>query len=418
MEMLIIRPLSSYTNNHPTNNAKLAMKRIKPILLLSGLLLSGSALAECQNTGNFTQWLNGFKQQATASGIPANIVNGALNNVKFDPSVVQRDRSQSVFAQTFLEFSAKKVNPYRLRNGQKKIQENRALFQRIEKQFGVPAPVLTAYWALETDFGAVTGNFPTLQALATLAYDCRRGDFFRNELMHALNIIQKGDMPATQMQGAWAGELGQLQFLPSGYDKHAVDYDGDGRRDLIRSKEDALASAASLLRQYGWQRNQAWLLEVKVPQQMDWSLARLGNKLPLAQWTKQGVTELSGRPLRPAGTAELLLPMGRNGPAFLAFPNFDVMLRWNESTVYSITAAYLATRFAGAGQVRNGNAPVQSLSMDQVKVLQSKLKARGFAVTKIDGIIGEETSGAVRKLQQQLGLPADGYPDPALLQRL
>ena len=156
MEMLIIRPLSSYTNNHPTNNAKLAMKRIKPILLLSGLLLSGSALAECQNTGNFNQWLNSFKQQATASGIPANIVNGVLNNVKFDPSVVQRDRSQSVFAQTFLEFSAKKVNPYRLSNGQKKIQENRALFQRIEKQFGVPAPVLTAYWALETDFGAVT----------------------------------------------------------------------------------------------------------------------------------------------------------------------------------------------------------------------------------------------------------------------
>ncbi len=394
------------------------MRNIKPVLFLSGLLLSGSALAECRNTGNFNQWLNGFKQQAISSGIPANLVNGALNNVQFDPSVIQRDRSQSVFAQTFLEFSAKKVNGYRLNNGQKHMRANAGLFKRIEQQFGVPAPVLTAYWALETDFGAVTGNFPTLRALATLAYDCRRSAFFRNELMHALRIIQKGDMAASQMKGAWAGELGQLQFLPSGYDKHAVDYDGDGKRDLIRSKADALASAASLLRQYGWQARQPWLLEVKVPQNMNWSLARLNNKLPLAQWAKQGVTEVSGRPLKPAGNAALLLPMGRNGPAFLAFPNFDVMLRWNESTVYSTTVAYLATRFAGAGQVRRGNAPVQKLSIGQVKQLQSKLRARGLRITKIDGIIGEETRAATRQVQQQLGLPADGYPDPVLLQRL
>lgn len=394
------------------------MRLIKPVLFLSGLLLSSSVLAECQNTGDFNQWLGGFKQQAISSGIPANVVNGALNNVQFDQSVVQRDRSQGVFAQTFLEFSAKKVNGYRLSNGQKQMQANAGLFQRIEQQFGVPAPVLTAYWALETDFGAVTGDFPTLRALATLAYDCRRSDFFRNELMHALHIIQKGDMPADQMKGAWAGELGQLQFLPSGYDKHAVDYDGDGRRDLIRSKVDALASAASLLRQYGWQARQPWLLEVKVPNQMNWALARLDNKLPLAEWAKQGVTEISGRPLKPAGNAALLLPMGRNGPAFLAFPNFDVMLRWNESTVYSTTAAYLATRFTGAGQVRNGNAPVQNLSIGQVKQVQSKLQARGLGITKIDGIIGEETRNATRQVQQQLGLPADGYPDPVLLQRL
>lgn len=394
------------------------MRYLTSLLLCGSLIASGSALAECRNNGNFNQWLNGFKQQAVASGIPAGVVNGALNNVRFDQSVIQRDRSQSVFAQTFLEFSAKKVNNYRLSNGQQKMRQNAALFRRIEQQFGVPAPVLTAYWALETDFGAVTGNYPTLNALATLAYDCRRSAFFRNELLHALRIIQKGDMAATQMKGAWAGELGQLQFLPAGYDKHAVDYDGDGRRDLIRSSPDALASAASLLRHYGWQARQPWLLEVKVPQQMDWAQARMNNKLPLAQWAKMGVTEVSGRPLRPAGRAALLLPMGRNGPAFLAFPNFDVMLRWNESTVYSTTAAYLATRFAGAGLVRNGNAPVQKLSIAQVKQLQSKLKARGLRITKIDGIIGEETRAAVRQIQQQLRLPADGYPDRVLMQKL
>lgn len=394
------------------------MRHIKPILFFSALLLSSSALAECQNTGNFSQWLNGFKQQATASGIPTNVVNIALNNVRFDPGVVKLDRAQVTFTKNFLEHSAIKVNAYRLANGQKKMQENRALFQRIERQFGVPAPVLTAFWALETDFGAVTGKVSTLRALATLAYDCRRSSFFRNELMHALRIIQKGDMPAAQMKGAWAGELGQLQFLPSSYYKHAVDYDGDGRRNLIRSKADALASAASLLRQYGWQARQPWLIEVKVPRQMNWSLAQLGKKLPLVQWTNQGVTYTNGQALSPSGNAALLLPMGRNGPAFLAFPNFDVMMRWNESTVYSTTAAYLASRFAGAGQVRYGNAPVQGLSVLQVKQLQTKLRARGLRVTKIDGIIGEETRGAVRMVQQLFRLPADGYPDLALLQNL
>lgn len=394
------------------------MKYITSILLFGALLVSSSALAECRNTDNFSQWLNTFKQQAVRSGIPANLVNNALHNVQFDPGIVQLDRSQETFAQNFLQYSAKKANAYRLATGQRKMQENRALFQRIERQFGVPAPVLTAYWALETDFGAVTGNVPTLHALATLAYDCRRSSLFRNELVHALRIIQKGDMAAVQMQGAWAGELGQLQFLPSSYDKHAVDYDGNGRRDLIHSKADALASAANFLKKSGWRARQPWLVEVRVPQQMNWSLARLGKKLPLAQWAKQGVTEVSGRPLKPSGNAALLLPMGRNGPAFLAFPNFDVMLRWNESTVYSTTAAYLATRFAGAGQVRYGNAPVQSLSIWQVKQLQSKLKARGLRVTKIDGIIGEETRAAVRQVQQQLRLPADGYPDLTLLQKL
>ncbi len=394
------------------------MRYLTSLLLCGSLIISSSALAECRNTGNFNQWLNGFKQQAVASGIPADVVNRALNQVRLDQNVIQRDRSQKTFAQNFLEFSAKKVNHYRLSNGQKKMRQHAALFRRIEQQFGVPAPILTAYWALETDFGAVTGDFPTLTALATLAYDCRRSAFFRNELMHALRIIQKGDMTAGQMKGAWAGELGQLQFLPAGYDQHAVDYDGDGRRDLIRSSADALASAANLLRHYGWQARQPWLLEVRVPRQMDWAQARLDNKLPLAQWAKMGVTEISGRPLKPAGRAALLLPMGRNGPAFLAFPNFDVMLRWNESTVYSTTAAYLATRFAGAGQVRRGNAPVQKLSIAQVKQLQGKLKARGLPITKIDGIIGEETRAAVRQVQQQLRLPADGYPDPALIQRL
>ena len=395
------------------------MNYITSALLLSSSLVSGTVLAECQNTGNFQQWVNSFKQQAINSGIAPNVVNSALRNVAFNPSVIKLDRTQhTTVSQTFLEYSAKKANAYRLKNGVRKIRENRALFQRIERQFGVPAPVLTAYWALESDFGNVTGNINTLSALATLAYDCRRSSFFRNELIHALSLIQRGDIAASRMKGAWAGEIGQLQFIPSSYNKHAVDYDGDGRRNLIHSTPDALASAASLLRQYGWRANRPWLVEVRVPRQMNWSLARLDRKLPIAQWTQQGVRDISGRPLKLTGNAALMLPMGRNGPAFLAFPNFDVMLLWNKSTVYTSSAAYLATRFAGAGKVRAGNARVQALATWQIKQLQSKLRARGLRVTKIDGIIGEETRAAVRILQQQLRLPADGYPDLALFQRI
>ena len=386
--------------------------------LIAACLLSSPSVFACNNSGNFHQWLEGFKREAIATGLSPNVVNDTLSDASFDAGVIQRDRSQGVFSQTFLEFSAKKVSNYRLTNGRKLMKSNANLFRKIEQQFGVPAEILTAFWALETDFGANTGNYPTLQALATLAYDCRRPELFRPELIHALWLVQKGDLSPANMRGAWAGELGQLQFLPSGYNKHAVDYDGDGKRDLIRSKADALASAASLLREYGWRAGQPWLHEVKVPRDMDWALARMDNKLPLSQWSAQGVTEVNGQPLRPNGAAALLLPMGRNGPAFLAFPNFDVLLRWNESTVYSTTAAYLATRFAGAGALRAGNAPVPKLSVGQVQQLQAKLKAQGLGITKVDGIIGEETRNAVRQVQQKMGLPADGYPDPTLLSRL
>lgn len=393
------------------------MRLVSRIALIIGLTASPYAMA-CQNTGNFSQWLQQYKQTATQAGIKPAIVNKALANVKFAPDVIKRDRSQTVFAQTFTQFAGKKVSSYRLKHGRRHLRNNSKLFNRIERRYGVPAEVITAFWALETDFGAVTGNYPTLNALATLAYDCRRPELFRNELTHALWLIQKGDQSIKSMKGAWAGELGQLQFLPAGYNKHAVDFNGDGKRDLIRSKEDALASAASLLKHYGWRAGQPWLVEVRVPKTMDWSLARLDRKLPLSTWKAQGVTYANGKPLKNNGSAALILPMGRNGVAFLAYPNFDVYLKWNKSVVYSTTAAYLATRFAGAKPMRKGNAPVKPLSLTQTKRLQKTLRSRGYPIKKIDGIIGENTRAAVRQLQQKLGLPADGYPDQALLRQL
>jgi lytic murein transglycosylase len=310
------------------------------------------------------------------------------------------------------------VAQYRLDGGRQKIAQQARLFSDIESRYGVPAPVIVAFWGLETDFGANTGDFPTIPALATLAYDCRRPEKFRPQLLDALRLIDGGDLRPEQMKGAWAGELGQLQFLPSDYMRDAVDFDGDGRRDLIRSTPDAIASAAALLVHHGWRRGEPWLEEVVVPGDMAWAEADLAIRHPRAQWAAWGVTRRDGALPSDQFPAALVLPMGRLGPAFLAYPNFDVYLRWNQSLVYTLTAAYFATRLAGAPKVApgRGNPPVMSVA--EIKSLQQRLAGMGYDVGKIDGIIGENTRAAVKAVQLKLGMPADSYPTPELAQRL
>jgi lytic murein transglycosylase len=283
----------------------------------------------------------------------------------------------------------------------------------------VPGPVLTAFWGLETDFGANNGDFPTLIALATLAYDCRRPTLFRPQLLDALRLIDNGDLSAAEMRGAWAGELGQVQFLPSDYYRNAVDFDGDGHRNLIKSIPDALASAANLLRQFGWRAGEPWLEEVRVPADLPWEQADVYIQKTRAQWAQWGVRRADGSALAADNmAAALLLPMGYQGPAFLAYPNFQVYLEWNDSLVYTTTAAYFATRLAGATRVSAGNAQVNSLSMEQIKQLQNYLVKRGLEVGEVDGIIGERTRAAVKRLQLELDVPADSYPTVELLRRL
>nr|HPQ97613.1 lytic murein transglycosylase [Thiolinea sp.] len=386
------------------------MRLLTITALAASVLASPLAQAECRNSMDFNHWVTSFRPQALAAGIRPAVYDQAMHSITPDNSVLKRDRSQKVFAQDFLTFAGKKVADYRLKTGSSQLKKQAGLFRRIEQQYGVPGPVLAAFWGLESDFGANTGSDSTLRSVATLAWDCRRPQLFQPEVIAALRLIQRGDQQVSSMKGAWAGELGQLQFLPSSYDKYAVDFDGNGKRDLIRSSADALASAANMLRQEGWRAGQPWLQEVRVPADMDWSLSG-SRKLPIAQWVQQGVRSASGGALKGTGSAALLLPMGRKGPAFLAYPNFDVYLKWNESSVYSTTAAYFATRLAGAGPMRRGNGTVKPLSMDQVKQVQSRLRARGQRITKVDGIIGEETRTASQAAQQQLGLPADGYPD-------
>jgi lytic murein transglycosylase len=374
---------------------------------------------DCRNTGSFESWLDGFRKEAVANGISRATVAAALEGVTLDSSVIARDRKQGFFAQSFLSFSGKLISKNRIDNGLARLRQHRDLFARVEKQYGVPGPVIAAFWALESDYGAEMGKLPVLRSLATLAYDCRRGEMFRAELMDALRIIDRGDLAPEEMIGPWAGELGHMQFLASHYHKYAVDYDGDGRRNLIKSVPDVVATTANFLSQLGWQRGEPWLEEVRVPADLPWDQADLTVQHPRSKWAAWGVTRADGSPLpTDAMPASLLLPMGRYGPAFLGYQNFQVYLQWNQSLSYCITVAYLATRLAGAPAMSRGSQPVPELSMDQVKELQQLLVRRGYDVGEVDGKIGAATRASVKAMQMKFGMPADSYPTEALLDRL
>jgi lytic murein transglycosylase len=394
----------------------------KPAIL--GLALVCMAVtAEANTCGNSSKGFNGFikqmKREADEAGVSANAV-AALNDVSYDIGIIKKDRSQNHLAIDFLKFQAGKATAARIKKGQATIAKNKALFDRIEQQYGVPASVITAFWALETDFGGFMGDFPTIQSIATLAWDCRRPERFRPQLIAALQLLDSGDIPLEDMRGAWAGEIGHTQFMAYDYNESGVDFDGDGKRDLRRSVPDALASAANLLRKHGWQPGQPWLQEVRVPQELPWEEADIAIQHPRSQWSKWGVTAVSGKPIKSDGfKASLLLPMGKDGPAFLAYENFTTAyLKWNESLIYSTTAAYLATRIAGAKPVSRGNAEVQPLGYEEVVQLQDILTSKGYDVGKSDGKIGAGTRAAVKAEQIKAGLPADSYPTAELLSRL
>ena len=385
-------------------------------LALATMIAAAPASAQ-QCGGNFNAWLGGVKQEAAASGVSKRALK-VLSQVGRDKRVISRDRAQGVFAQTFQQFSGRMVSQNRLDHGAKNLKKHARTFAAVERQYGVPGPVITAFWGLETDFGANQGDFSTLNALATLAHDCRRPALFRPQLISALKLIDRGDLAPSQMVGAWAGELGQTQLLPSDYLGSGVDFDGDSRVDLRKSVPDVLATTGKFIASLGWQAGQPWLQEVTVPARLPWDQADLAIRHPRAQWAKWGVKARGGRALKADGLpASLILPMGRRGPAFLAYPNFGVYLEWNQSLVYTTTAAYFATRLAGAPKVSLGN-PEPGLSVDQAKQLQQRLAARGYNVGKIDGIIGSGTRAAVKAEQMQLGLPADSWPTANLLGRL
>ncbi len=389
------------------------------ILAITPTAQAAKKNANCRNKGSFDVWLRDFRREATSSGISKATIRSALNGVTLDPRIIRKDRRQGFFSQSFLRFAKRVIMPYRMKRGKQLIRKHRSLFSRIDKEFGVPAPVLVAFWALESDFGASMGKDRSLRSLATLAYDCRRPELFRPELMAALKIIDRGDLRASDMIGSWAGELGQTQFLPTHYFNHAVDYDGDGRRNLLRSVPDILGSTAKYLVHIGWRPHEPWLEEVRIPARMKWAEADLAIKHPRSQWAKWGVRARNGRPLKADNMqASLHLPMGRNGPAFLAYPNFHVYTEWNNSLTYATAAAYFATRLAGAPPVHPGRGVDSEVGHKEIRELQRLLVRKGYDVGGVDGTLGVKSRAAVKAVQIKYGLPADSYPDARLLRRL
>jgi len=385
------------------------------LTLLAALTAATPALAQTPCGGEFPAWVQGVKAEATAKGIPAETADAFFAGLSPDPRVLKADRSQGVFRKSFLEFSQSLISRDRLTRGRALSDQWDSVFDRAETEYGVSRGILLAFWAFETDYGAVQGDFETRRALATLAHDCRRPDLFRPQVLAALEMHRLGEFDLNTT-GAWAGEIGMVQMLPGDILARGVDGDSDGLVTLKTSVPDALLSGAKMLQHHGWQPGQPWLQEVSMPETFDWDLTGLDTELPAEQWAAMGVqvrqgTVTNGLP------ASILLPQGRKGPAFLVYPNFRTLFDWNKSFVYVTTAAYFATRLMGAEPYVAGN-PDPALSLDQMKALQTKLAALGHDVGAVDGILGAATRIAVQKEQARLGLPADAWPTVELLERL
>jgi lytic murein transglycosylase len=376
--------------------------------------------AACHNGASFERFLADLKQQATAAGVSSRAIAEAAPYLVYDQGIVNRDRGQRVFGQVFTQFAGRMAATYRMQQGQARIKTYAAAFARAEKEYGVPPAVIAAFWGLESDFGANMGQLPTLRSLVSLAYDCRRSERFVGETIAALKIIDRGDLSPDEMIGSWAGELGQTQFLPTHYFSYAVDY--GGHRNLLSSAEDVIGSTANYIANgLKWRRGEPWLQEVRVAtaSNFPWDQADLTIQLPRSKWSQLGVTYPDGRPLpNDDMPASLLLPMGRTGPAFLAYANFAAYTEWNNSLIYSTTAGYLATRIAGAPPMQRPSGPVAQLPLSELRELQQLLMRSGYNVGKVDGVMGQQSRSAVKAMQIKFGLPADSWPTAELLSRM
>jgi lytic murein transglycosylase len=387
-------------------------------VLISALVLGLSMTTAHANCGgNFNTFVKGLKSEAAQRGHSTKSANAFFANVRQDPKVIKADRSQGVFQKNFIDFSRNLISQGRINKGRQMAGKYKSVFSRAQQQYGVPPGVLLAFWAFETDYGSFQGNFNTLNALVTLAHDCRRPQLFRPQIFSALTLYERGNFSPTKTTGAWAGEIGMVQMLPADIIQNGVDGDGDGRVSLKTSPADALLSGAKMLQHLGWRANEPWLQEIAVPSNLDWSKTGVDKTLTVEQWAKLGVKPRSGSLGNLKLPASVILPMGRNGPAFLAYPNFRVYFEWNQSYTYVTTAAYFGTRLMGAPVYTAGN-PDKGLSGNQMKQLQQKLAKRGYNVGKIDGILGAGTRAAVQAEQTRLGLPADAWPTAQLLGKL
>ena len=381
---------------------------------------SAFAAAPAGSRADFATWLADLRIEAQDRGISEATLEAAFAGLEPIARVIELDRRQPEFTRTFWSYLERRVTPQRIERGAELLARHGALLARVQARYGVPPRFLVAFWALESNFGDHTGNYPVIGSLATLAYDERRAAFFRAELLNALAILDTGHTTAQAMQGSWAGAMGQPQFMPSTFARFAVDFDGDGRRDIWQSLPDVFASSANFLKNIGWDGERTWGREVRLPAGFDWDLAGLDRPKPLSVWQGLGVRRADGRNLPGVDiSGSIILPAGHKGPAFLVYRNFHAILGWNRSLLYAISVGHLADRIAGMGPLRAARpAEERALSRDEVEEMQARLLALGFDPGTPDGVVGTRTRAALRAFQHAAELPADGYPDIELLETL
>jgi membrane-bound lytic murein transglycosylase B len=390
------------------------------MLVLSASPVAPLALAQSADSLNFSRCIAKLQDQAKAQHLPAWVIDDVMAKLKPQPRVLELDRAQPEFTQTFADYLYRRVTKERIQHGRQLLKAYRPFLHALTKRYGVPGRYLIAFWGLETNFGAYLGTMPTLDSLATLACDQRRSDYFSGELMTALTLLNRESLRPTDMKGSWAGAVGHTQFMPSAYLKYAVDGDHDGHINLWKSKRDALASAANFLAKLGWRRGGRWGREVLLPDNFPYVQTGLQNRQALSHWAALGVTRTDKRPLPAVDIdAAVLLPAGHTGPAFLVYDNFDVIMKWNRSEFYGISVGLLADRLIGAGGLaRPPSTTEQALSRTMIERIQGRLNHLGFAAGAPDGVIGPATRAALRAFQKSAGIIPDGYPDTTTLTTL
>ncbi|WP_294610846.1 lytic murein transglycosylase [Roseovarius sp.] len=368
----------------------------------------------------FDRWISGFRGRAAQQGISGAVFDRAFRGVKYNTSVIQKDRNQSEFTRQIWDYLDSAASPVRVRNGQAALRKHGRTLAQIERKYGVDKEIVAAVWGLESAYGERRGTVPLIEALATLSFDGRRGRFFEGQLVAALKIVQAGDVSPADMKGSWAGAMGHTQFIPTSYLAYAVDFTGDGKRDIWSDDpSDALASTAAYLKRFGWTKGQPWGVEVRLPRGFNHSTARRDTKKMPSQWAAQGVVGLNGKPVPEYGQASILLPAGAQGAAFMIFNNFAVIERYNKADAYVIGVGHLADRLKGGPEIQaswpRGYKP---LSFDEKMEMQRRLQRKGFGIEKIDGIIGPNTIDAIRGFQKSVGSTPDGFPSQELLAQL
>lgn len=375
---------------------------------------------EIGSEAGFRAWVKVFRAQALQEGIDGALFDRVMDGAHFEPKIIERDRNQNEFTKTIWVYLDTAVSEERVRLGRLAIEKHRPLLEKIEAAYGVEKEVVAAIWGLETAYGTFRGKDSTIGALATLSYDGRRARFFQTQLLAALKILQSGDVEPAFMLGSWAGAMGHTQFMPTSWWDFAVDFDGDGKKNIWGDDPaDGLASAANYLRHWGWKTGQAWGYEVQIPQGFDYDQTTEQVRKTVDEWALLGLRKADGSELTGDGIASVLLPGGHRGAAFLIFPNFQVIERYNTADAYVVAIGHLSDRLRGEGPLRSDwPRELRALTLDERMELQRRLTEAGFDAKGVDGRIGPNTVAAVKSWQRANGRVPDGFASTEVLDGL